>query len=176
MTSMNRNRYIFADIGLLRSKKAWWIAAVLAVVIAVVLVIVFVPGADRHEIAREYVETLYTTMPEDLVDPTARVEKLRTIATDEVVDHLLEVGGFPAVTLHEEGTNAETYFEYTSLAQDQQITDDRWNHVLAGNIHVINHELNTHRTTWRGAVYFRIDKVDGQWRVIDATTVRWWGP
>lgn len=176
MTSMNRNRYIFADIGLLRSKKAWWIAAVLAVVIAVVLVIVFVPGADRHEIAREYVETLYTTTPEDLVDPTARVEQLRTIATDEVVDHLLDVGGFPAVTLHEEGTNAETYFEYTSLAQDQQITDDRWNHVLAGNIHVINHEMNTHRTTWRGAVYFRIDKVDGQWRVIDATTVRWWGP
>ena len=176
MSSMRQNNYIHADIRLLRSKKARWIAAVICAAVIAVLGAVFVPMLGKYDYAREFTELLYTTTPEDVADPEAKITELRTLASDEVIDHLLEIGGIPAVVLHEAGADTDTWFEFASLTQDQQISDDQWNDAVAGSIRVHDHTANTLRTTWKGALYFYIEKIEGKWMITDFKAVNWQGP
>ena len=170
--SLSKNRYIHADISLLTSKRALIIGTVAVLLIITVIAGIMLPNARRYKAARNFAETLYAAEKAE-PDPDARVETLRTLATDEVVDELLQSGGIPAVELHETGANARTWFEHSTLKHDEHPDYETWTDALAGSVKIHDYNANMLLSGWRGTLCLRVEKVDGQWIVTDMQQINW---
>ena len=167
----HKNRYIYADMRLFRSKRVRRIALGAAVITVMILVAVLVPGIGKYGKAREFVDALYETTEADLKDPAGRVERIRELATEELVDKLMQRGGIPAVVLQEK--NVETWFEHGTLTQEMFPEDEYWTDALAGSVKIHDHTNNLLLSGWRGAVYVRMEKVEGKWKVTDISEIDW---
>ena len=158
----HRNRYIYTDMRLFRSKRVRRIALGAALIALMILAAVLVPGIGKYGKAREFVEALYETTEADVKDPTGRVERIRELATEELAEELMQRGGIPAVALQERNAKVETWFEHGTLTQEMFPEDEYWTDELAGSVRIHDHTNELLLNGWQGAVYVRVEKVEGK--------------
>jgi len=167
------NRYIYPDLHLFRSKKVRRLGLVITILAVAVVVMLLIPTIQRYGLAQKFVNELYTTTQEDLIDPSARVERLRKLATEEVVDELLKTDGIPAVVLHESGKNVLTYYEKRPRAIGQNPEPELWTDEIPGAIRIDDKKNNQLIAGWRGVVGIRLGRVGGRYYVVDMSPINW---
>lgn len=169
----HKNGYILADIRLFRSKKTKLIALIAAIAAVLILVLTILPGIQRYGLAEEFIVTLYETTQDDLKDPTTRVERLKELATEELVNELLQNGGIPAVVLHENGKNVTTSFKRESRPLHYEPQPELWTDELPGKVTISDIENDKLLAGWRGVLGVRMEKVKGKWLVTQISDVDW---
>ena len=168
-----KNDYIYADIRLLRSKIGKRLAVTIAAALLILVAALLVPGIQKYGLAEKFVNELYTTTMEDLIDPTARVERLRMLATDDLVDELLQNDGIPAVVLHQANREVTTAFQQGPRAVNDAPQPDLWTDELPGKITINDAQNNKLLAGWRGVLGVRVEKVSGEWLVTQISDVDW---
>ena len=171
--SLSKNRYILADISLLRSRRTLIIGTVVVLFMIGMIAGFLLPQVGRYQAARTFAETLYETTKEDLADPTQKIATLRTLATDEVVEELLRSGGIPAAELHDMGANALTWYEHGTLEHDEHPDHKMWTDALAGSVKIHDYKASMLLSGWRGTLLLRVEKVNSQWTVTAMQPIDW---
>ena len=163
----------YGDIPLPRRRKTIVLSIAIGVLLLIVLAALLLPLAGHERAARQFVEELYTTTAQDAANPSAKLEALRKLATDELIDRLTQSDGIPALVIAENGTDYTTELNFNPLDQKEQATlpDNAFAYNI--EVRVVSKAQNFDRSGGRGIATVQLEKQNGVWKVCDLSAPNW---
>ncbi len=163
----------YGDIVLPRRRKTIVLSVAIGILLLIVLAALLLPLAGHERVARQFAEELYTTTAQGAANPSVKMDVLRKLATDELIDRLSQSGGIPALVIAENGSDYTTELNFNPLDQKEQAALP--NNAFAYNIEirVVSKAQNFNRIGGRGIATVQLEKQDGVWKVCDLSAPNW---
>lgn len=163
----------YGDIVLPRRRKTIVLSIAIGVLLLIVLAALLLPLARHERVARQFVKELYATTEQDAADPSAKLNALRELATDELIDRLTQSGGIPALVIAENSADYTTELNFNPLDQKEQAALP--NNAFAYNIEVriVSKAEDFNRSGGRGVATVQLEKQNGVWKVCDLSAPNW---
>ena len=163
----------YGDIVLPHRRKTIVLSIAIGVLLLIVLAALLLPLAGHERVARQFVEELYTTTEQDAADPSAKLNVLRKLATDELIDRLTQSGDIPALVIAENSADYTTELNFNPLDQKEQAALPKNAFAYNIEVRVVSKAQDFNLSGGRGIATVQLEKKNGVWKVCDLSAPNW---